>query len=103
MAGGSSAPRPSARQPTPWRSATASPNSSPGKEPSRFSTRSETRDVARARCTQHVTEMHNAPFVYIVGAGPGDPSLLTVRGRECVAHADVILHDHRVPAAVMSG
>jgi uroporphyrinogen III methyltransferase/synthase len=47
--------------------------------------------------------MHKAPFVYIVGAGPGDPSLLTVRGRECVAHADVILHDHRVPAAVMSG
>ena len=45
--------------------------------------------------------MHKAPFVYIVGAGPGDPSLLTVRGRECVAHADVILHDHRVPAAVM--
>ena len=47
--------------------------------------------------------MHKPPFVYIVGAGPGDPSLLTVRGRDCVAHADVILHDHRVPAAVMSG
>src|SRR6187431_3479679 len=45
--------------------------------------------------------MHKAPFVYIVGAGPGDPSLMTVRGRDCVAHADVILHDHRVPAAAM--
>src|SRR5688572_18495038 len=45
--------------------------------------------------------MHKAPFVYIVGAGPGDPSLLTVRGRDCLAHADVVLHDHRVPAAVL--
>jgi uroporphyrinogen III methyltransferase/synthase len=47
--------------------------------------------------------MQKAPFVYIVGAGPGDPSLLTVRGRDCLASADVILHDHRVPAAILRG
>jgi uroporphyrinogen III methyltransferase/synthase len=47
--------------------------------------------------------MQKPPFVFIVGAGPGDPSLLTVRGRECLASADVILHDHRVPAAVLRG
>ena len=40
--------------------------------------------------------MHQPPFVYIVGAGPGDPSLLTVRGRECLARAEVIVYDHRV-------
>jgi len=45
--------------------------------------------------------MQKPPFVYIVGAGPGDPSLLTLRGRECLASADVVLHDHQVSAAVL--
>ena len=30
---------------------------------------------------------------YLVGAGPGDPGLLTVKGRECLAKADVLIHD----------
>jgi uroporphyrinogen III methyltransferase/synthase len=32
--------------------------------------------------------------VYIVGAGPGDPGLITCKGREVLAHADAVLHDH---------
>ena len=33
-------------------------------------------------------------FVHIVGAGPGDPGLITVRGKECLALADVVVYDY---------
>jgi uroporphyrinogen III methyltransferase/synthase len=32
--------------------------------------------------------------VYLVGAGPGDPGLITVKGLECVKKADVIIYDY---------
>ncbi|MRR34378.1 uroporphyrinogen-III C-methyltransferase [bacterium] len=33
-------------------------------------------------------------YVYLIGAGPGDPDLITVKGRKCIARADVILYDY---------
>jgi len=41
--------------------------------------------------------------VYLVGAGPGDPGLITVRARELLAAADVVLHDRLIPDGVLDG
>ena len=37
--------------------------------------------------------MTHTGTVYLVGAGPGDPGLLTRRGEELIRRADVIIHD----------
>ena len=50
------------------------------------------------------TDSPDAPYtgVALVGGGPGDPELITVRGRRMLAHADVVVADRLAPPELLA-
>ena len=43
----------------------------------------------------------NGGKVYLIGAGPGDPGLITVKGRDALAQADVVIYDRLAHPALL--
>jgi uroporphyrin-III C-methyltransferase len=48
-----------------------------------------------------MSQQTNRGKVFLIGAGPGDPDLLTVKAARVLAHCDVVLHDRLVSADIL--
>ena len=46
--------------------------------------------------------MNKTGKVYLIGAGPGDPGLLTLKGRDCLAACDVVVYDRLADPRILS-
>ena len=49
--------------------------------------------VAQQAQIQHTQRMGEQKMVYLIGAGPGDPGLITVKGLEFIKQCDTIIYD----------
>lgn len=46
--------------------------------------------------------MEKKGFVYLIGAGPGDPGLFTIKGKELLEHAEVVVYDRLVGPQILA-
>lgn len=56
---------------------------------------------APLRFSLHIA-MHEKGTVYLIGAGPGDPGLMTIKGREALGKSDVVVYDYLVNPKLLS-
>lgn len=49
-----------------------------------------------------MSDMKKKGMVYLVGAGPGDPGLITVKGLKCIAAADTLIYDYLAAEAFLA-
>lgn len=54
-----------------------------------------------ALLSRHLTNIDRQGHVAFVGAGPGDPELLTLKARRALDKADVIIHDRLISAEIL--
>ena len=59
------------------------------------------KDGLRALLAEHLTAAPREGHVALVGAGPGDPELLTLKARKALDEADVIIHDRLVAPEIL--
>src|SRR5256885_15806393 len=52
------------------------------------------RNSRRNFCSRSMANKQKSGKVYLVGDGPGDIGLVTLRAKECIERADVIVYDH---------
>ena len=58
-------------------------------------------DALRGLLDDHLAQAARPGHVDLVGAGPGDPELLTLKARNALDRADVVIHDALVPPAIL--
>ena len=54
----------------------------------------EHQNISNPLSKNKLKEQQSKPMVYLVGAGPGDPGLITVRGKQLLERAEVIIYDY---------
>ena len=59
------------------------------------------RDALEALLSQHLRAEKREGHVSFVGAGPGDPELLTLKARRALHEADVVIHDRLVTPEIL--